>query len=272
VKRVSVCIGVALLLASFSGCLREEEPYFHMTVQFMSPECEIKESGNTTLFDADFVVSKCTPSDEKLHRDILSITVKDQNGDPIRQDERLETWTGWVPEGVHCYLVDGSGDPDLLETNDIIRLTGMDSRYVGGILQIKWDKNGHEIIGDPKLPPAFFEVEVQSFSVNPTDNITMLNISIEEMLHFDGFPNWSDIKIVIDPRQGDIIIRELEPYSESVGKGIHAWYIDCGTKPGKLSSGDNIIITGLTVDHTEARITYYFHGLRHSILTVPPLP
>jgi len=245
-----------------------------MTVQMMAPDLEIRESGNTTLFDADFVVSKCTPSDEKLHRDILWVTVKDQNGDPLYQDERLETWTGWVTEGVHFFMMDGSGVPDLLEADDTIRLTGLDSRFQGGLVQIGWDKNGHEIIGDSKLPTCFFDFEaaVQPFTINSIENLTMLNLSVEKALGFEGSPNWCDIEIVVYTIQWNKIERELEPYSEPFGEGIHAWYIDCGTKPGKMSSGDIIIITGLTKNHLNARLYLVCNGSFQFVLTVPPLP
>jgi hypothetical protein len=270
VKRIAVSIVMVMVMASLAGCLEDDGPYWHMTIMFATPSIEMREVGNDTLFDADLLVLKCSPKDEKIDRHEVWVNIVDRDGNFLMENDRLTSWTGVEPEGVWVYDIDGSSDGLHLQANDTLRLTGMDSRFLGAQVEVGWDRNGREQIGEITLPLVLIEVEEMRSRSGPADNsTTTINMTITGTLSITSPFEWDDTEISLRYTKGwesKYIECDLKPYSEPGDGGIQAWYIDTGTREGLVDVGDGILITGVPVEHANDPVLI---NRSYLIVTVP---
>jgi hypothetical protein len=239
------------------------------------------EVANETFWYVNVSISM-EPRNVEFEWSELEVRVVDK--EVVPEDVLIERGTPLIYTGPpgntsDVWYVDTNYDKDIVNSRDIIKVTGMNQSFSNSTIEIWFDGRA---VGSLMLPHNLNGTDYGNTTINfgtPIVDPVQINSTIVWYVTLNIFkisPKnvkvfWEDVRIEIVQSTGSVLIHP-RPLKEDIwmfpdydmddsdGIDVETWYIETTAGDNKMSAGDVFKLTGLTIFYEEATVNFYLKG------------
>jgi len=273
-KSIVALLAALLVILPISGCVlvAPDNPN-----DFIGPPVLIATEWNGTVYwEARLVFFMYIGYEESVPWKNIQVTLRGEGSRPLELTTDVRPNTGKLTEEPEVFYIDRVGPNDILNRNDVLRVTGLDEDMLPVRLMVVWadgDQTNARIDRFPAASLHFGETATRVIRSNVTRDYRTYLLEISDYYPTTARIRWDEVTVnVVNPSKvliywnsslstkldgdGQLPIEE-PPLLESP---VTVMYIGNDTDPEHISPGDALYFPGLSRDMEDSMVEIVWRG------------